>query len=316
MEIRFGYVAIALRLKDSSTSKTITLKNLEKIMGVKPKLTKLRRITAENLDNTLRIIRYNNEEQIHVYRLTSKLIPFSTYPLEFEWDYIDIFKPEFKKIGELIKLSAIRISAHPDHFTVINSPTEKVFSDSVNDLEYHDHIFNAMGLNEQSKLITHLGGFYGDRDQSIARFKKNFSRLPQGIRSRIVLENDDKIYTAEEILKICEELKIPMVLDLHHHSCNPGGDLEDLIPKIWDTWTDISPKIHVSSPKEQKSFRHHADYVDASSVKSFLNLAKKVNRDFDIMVEAKMKDSAMFKLVKDLSEYDDITQVDQSTLRL
>ncbi len=316
MDIRFGYVAIALNLSNSSTSKTITLKNLAKIGGTEPKFTKLRRITSENLENTLRIIRYNMEEQIHLYRLTSKLIPFATYPLEFEWNYIDIFKKEFEMIGNLIKTAKIRVSAHPDHYTVINSPNEKVFSDSVKDLEYHDHIFNAMGLEEQYKLVTHLGGFYGDREQSIARFKKNFSRLPHGVKSRIVLENDDKIYTAEEVLEVCQELKVPMVLDLHHHTCNPKGDLEELIPKIWDTWTDFRPKIHVSSPKDQKSCRHHADYIEASSLTNFLSLTKKLNRDFDVMIEAKMKDKAMFKLIKDLSEYDDITTIDQSTIKI
>lgn len=316
MQIRFGYVAIALNLNNSSTSRTITLKNLEKISGTEPKFTKLCRITRENLDNTLRVIRYNMEEQIHIYRLTSKLIPFATYPLEFKWDFFDIFKKDFEKIGNLIKTSGIRISAHPDHFTVINSPNEKVFSDSVQDLEYHDYIFKAMRLDEQCKLVTHLGGFYGDRESSIARFKDNFSRLPQSIKSRIVLENDDKVYTAEEVLQVCQELKVPMVFDLHHHTCNPRGNLEDLIPKIWDTWTDINPKIHVSSPKDQKNCRHHADYVDSSSITDFLSLTKKINRDFDVMVEAKMKDIAMIKLVNDLSEYNGITQVDRSTLRL
>jgi len=207
MEIRFGYVAIALNLNNSSTSKTITLKNLEKIAGTEPKLTKLCRITSENLENALRVIRYNMEEKIHIYRLTSKLVPFATYPLEFEWNYIDIFKNQLERIGNLIKTSSIRVSAHPDHFTVINSPDEKVFNNSVKDLEYHASIFNAMGLEKEHKLVTHLGGFYGDRNQSIARFKENFLRLPQGVKSRIVLENDDKIYTAKEVLRVCQELR-------------------------------------------------------------------------------------------------------------
>jgi len=313
MFVRFGYVAIALNLENASTSKTVTLSNLHKLENSEQKQLRIHRIARENLDNLLRVIRYNIGEYIHVYRFTSKLFPFATYPLEFEWNYADIFATELAAIGELIKKSGMRVSAHPDHFTVINSPDEKVFADSAKDLEYHDNILTAMGLNEDYKLVIHLGGFYGDKKESTNRFLRNFHRLPSRVQTRLMLENDDKIYSAEEVLKVCQELQLPMVLDIHHHACNPSRRLAELLPAIWATWPKGIPKIHVSSPKDGQHSRHHADYVDAPPIIEFFNIAQHLDRDFDIMVEAKMKDRAMFKLISDVSKYPGIELFDPTT---
>jgi UV DNA damage endonuclease len=303
MKIRFGYVAIALNLQDSSTSKTITLGNLQKLHDQKARQARLQRLVKENLENTLRILRYNNSEGIRLYRLTSKLVPFATYPLEFEWNYAEQYSKELLAIGTYIKETGMRVSFHPDHFTVINTPDERVFAEGVKDLSYHDLMFSSMKLGPEYKLVTHVGGFYGDKQQALERFAKNFVRLPEGIRARLILENDDKSYTALQVLSLCEELKLPMVLDLHHHFCNPGGDIVELLPRIWQTWKGEKPKIHVSSPKDSKNIRAHADYVEAAGVFDFLNLARELEQDFDVMVEAKMKDQAMFSLVKALSGF-------------
>lgn len=316
MQIRFGYVAIALNLKESSTSKTITLRNLVKIQDPEHKISRLQRITQENLNNLLRVIRYNVDEKIHVYRLTSKLIPFATFPLELDWDYINLFADEFKTLGQLISSSSMRVSAHPDHFIVLNSPHEKVFEASAKDLEYHDNIFNAMGLNEEFKLVLHLGGYYGNKIESIKRFIYNFNRLPAKIRSRIVLENDDIIYTAEEVLKVCQEIKLPMVLDVHHHTCNPSLNLSEILPEIWDSWSKGAPKIHISSPKDQKHSRYHADYIEASNLIDFFNVAQQINKDFDVIVEAKMKDRAVFRLVEEVTKHSEVTLIDPTTIKV
>lgn len=316
MQVRFGYVAIALNLENSSTSKTVTLSNLQKLGTSEQKLLRLQRLAHTNLENLLRVIRYNVGEQIHLYRFTSKLFPFATYPLDFAWNYINLYGQQLAQIGELIRQTGMRVSAHPDHFTVINSPDQKVFANSVTDLEYHDQVFTAMGLNEEYKLVLHLGGLYGDKHESIKRFKHNFNLLPPSVQRRLILENDDKLYTAEDVLKICRDLQLPMVLDLHHHFCNPSGDLNTLLPFIWNSWATDVPKIHVSSPKDGLRSRHHADYVDAASIYSFLKIAQAQGRDFDIMVEAKMKDKAMFKLITDLCRQPDLKLVDRTTIIL
>ena len=130
---------------------------------------------------------------------------------------------------------------------------------------------------------------------------------------RIILENDDKSFTAADVLLICKELKIPMVLDVHHHKCvNNGENLEDMLGEIFDTWNGeyFTPKIHFSSPKSDKDFRSHADYIDIAEFLSYLHIAKNIGRDFDVMLEAKGKDNALFQLSEQLSRVEGIKAID------
>ena len=77
------------------------------------------------------------------------------------------------------------------------------------------------------------------------------SCLPRAVRSRLVIENDDRTYSAKDTLKLCQKAGVPMVFDLHHHLCrNDGEDFRDLLPDIFATWRDRPPKVHLSSPKD------------------------------------------------------------------
>ena len=139
------------------------------------------------------------------------------------------------------------------------------------------------------------------------------------MRKRIILENDDKVYSASDVLPICKHLNIPMVLDIHHHWCNNTGDqIENLLPDIFSTWDDqvIPPKIHLSSPKSEKNNRAHADYVDPNFFYDFLKKAKEINRDFDVMIEAKCKDKALIELMTQLEAFKEIKILDGASFEL
>lgn len=306
MRIRLGYVAMTLNLEDSSPSGTVSYANLSKIDNKEGRLNKLRRVAAQNLKNTWRILVYNKAIKVDVYRLTSKLIPLATHPATEGWDYINDLAQELKEVGEVIRQNDFRISAHPDHFTLINSPNKSVIEASLKDLDYHVKLYEAMGLFDYKyKLVLHVGGLYKDKLSSIDRFKENFNTLPERIRKRIILENDDKSYNAVDVLSICEELKIPMVLDVHHNNCiSDGTPLMEILPRIFDTWKEDSlvPKIHFSSPKSSKDYRSHADYINAEEFFEFLEIANKVDRDFDVMLESKKKDEALICLSKELEQ--------------
>lgn len=315
MNIRLGYVAMTLNLKDCSPSKTVTVKTLSTLKDEKTRLYKLRKITRANLNNTLRILRYNKAYNISVYRFTSKLVPLATHPITSNWDYIKEFKSEFKEIGDFVKENDIRVSAHPDHFTLINSLNPKVLEDSLKDLDYHVKVFEAMGLDDSKyKLVLHTGGVYGDKEASIKRFKENYVKLPERIKKRIMLENDDKVYTASDVLKICNDLNIPMVLDVHHHNCvNNKEPIESMLPDIFNTWKDecFPPKIHFSTPKSSKQYRSHADDIDIDEFYEFIKVSRKAKTDFDIMLEAKNKDTALLNLSEKLKEVEDIKYIDE-----
>ena len=315
MLVRFGYVAIAMNIPNGSPNKTVTVKTLETIADPDARINRLRRILRENLDTTLRILYYNAAHGIHLYRMTSNTVPLATHPITTGWNYIEEFQDNWCKIGALIKKHNMRISAHPDHFTLLNSQKPEVLESALRDLDYHVSLFEALGLSPAPQLILHIGGLYNNKQAAIARFINVFNQLPEGLRLRLMLENDDKSYGAMDVLTICQNLNCPMVLDIHHHTChNNGEDLAVLWPNIVNTWGNSVPKIHVSSSKNCKAFRSHADSVEVADFLPFLKVAKELNRDFDVMVEAKHKDIAMFHLLDELEKVPGVKRVDNATI--
>lgn len=315
MLVRLGYVAMTMNLKDCSPSGTVTVKTLSNLPDEETRLYRLRKITKENLKNTLRILRYNKAYNINVYRLTSKLVPLATHPAAEGWDYAREFKDEFREIGDFVKENDFRVSAHPDHYTVINTNSDRVWEASIKDLDYHVRLFEAMGLEDfKYKLVLHIGGVYGDKQSSIERFIASFRKLPERIAKRLVLENDDKTYTALEVLNICKELKVPMVVDVHHHNCiNNGEELKKLLPEIFSTWDNeyFVPKVHFSSPKSSNEFRSHAEDINVDEFYEFLKASANTGRDFDVMLEAKNKDTALFNLSRGLKTLEGIKWIDE-----
>ena len=319
MRIRLGYVAIALNLKNITSSSTVTFANYNKLKSEDEKLRKLKRVTFSNIDDLETILKYNIENNIHFYRLTSKLIPLSTHP-EVTWDYEKYFSKELRTIGNIIKSSNMRLDAHPDQFNVINSVKDNVVQDTLRNLNHAVDLFELMKY-DAGKLVIHTGSSAGGKDESIHRFISNYKAFPKRVRERLILENDDKVFTAKDVLEICEKIKVPMVVDVHHHNCNNNKEnITDLLPHIFSTWDSESlpPKIHFSTPKEGQLDRKHADYIDANDFCSFLDLAKEnVDRDFDVMIEAKKKDQALFKLMSDLKKINYHCKfIDNSTIEI
>jgi len=315
MRVRFGYVAIALNVLQGSPNKTITVKTMETIADHDVRMSRLRRLLQENLDTTLRILHYNAAHDVYIYRMTSKTVPLATHPITTGWNYIEEFQDEWHKIGNLIKKHNMRISAHPDHYTLLNSQKTNVLESALRDLDYHVALFEALGLPPAPQLVLHLGGLYKNKQASIARFITTFNQLPEGIRLRLMLENDDKSYGVMDVLTLCQTLNCPMVLDIHHHMChNNGEELAPLWTHIVNTWGHHLPKIHVSSPKNDKDFRSHADLVKVEDFLPFLKTAKELNRDFDVMVEAKQKDVAMFYLLDELEKVPGVKRVGNATI--
>ena len=170
-------------------------------------------------------------------------------------------------------------------------------------------------LNIKTNMIMHVGSNVFGKQKSITRFINNFKLLDEESKKLIILENDDKIFNIEDTLKICKTLNIPMVLDYHHHICNNDNlNLKNYIEEIFKTWKNNTPKIHLSSPKNKKEFRSHHDYI---KIEDFINLTQeiKIDKDFDIMIEAKQKDEALFKLTREL-KYKDYKFIDETTINL
>jgi len=328
--VRFGYVAMSTTVSNASPSKTMTVTNFAKLGDREAAIRKLERLGAENLHNSLRLLRHNRAHDIRLYRFSSKLIPLVGHELLEGWDPIAALASEFKELGDYVKEHRMRTSFHPDHFTVLSTPRKDVLKSSYADLERHHAMLSAMGLNANAKCNIHIGGTYGDKPKAFDRFITHFNGLDPEVKGRITLENDDKTFTARETLEACEQVGAPMVLDLHHHMVNNEGErAEELWPRILRTWegagenTEASiglaalpPKIHVSSPKNEKDIRAHADYVEAAPLAEFLRAIAPVTPALDIMIEAKMKDGALFRLMEELPLQDGIRALDQASLEV
>lgn len=332
MIVRFGYVAMSMVVHNSSPSKTMTYATFSKLQDREAAIKKLLRIGEENLHNTLRLLKHNNAHDIHLYRMSSKLIPLATHEaLQGELDPYTALAEPFQAIGRYAKERGMRLSFHPDHFTVLSTPRQEVLSKSIQDLEHHVRMLEAMGLDARAKNNIHVGGAYGDKAAAGARFIDHFSALPERIQQRLTLENDDKTFNALETLEIAEALQVPMVFDIHHHEVNNGGEgYEKLWPRILKTWESklaqadalrdapLPPKIHVSSPKSDTDPRGHADYVAAKPLLRFLKEISAYTPRLDVMIEAKHKDEALFQLIRELMSYQNegVRVADQATLSI
>ncbi|KAI0701982.1 UV-endonuclease UvdE-domain-containing protein [Cytidiella melzeri] len=259
----------------------------------------------KNTRDLVRLIEWNEENKIRFLRISSEMFPFASHgELGYDLSYA---KDELKAAGDLAKKLGHRLTTHPGQFTQLASPKEAVVEASVRELEYHCQMMRYMGLGKDSVIILHMGGVYNDKPSTIARFRETYlNKLTQEMRDRLVLENDEMCYSVDDILPICEELKVPIVLDYHHNWINPSETpLPLLIPRLNKTWhlKGIHPKQHLSSPKPQfadgsgsvMDRRAHGDRCYTLPDEMGM---EGVSRDVDLMIEAKDKEQAVFHLYR------------------
>jgi UV DNA damage endonuclease len=152
-------------------------------------------------------------------------------------------------------------------------------------------------------IILHLGGVFGDKAATLDRFRQNYAKLSPSVKRRLVLENDDVSWSVHDLLPLCQELDIPLVLDFHHHNIvfdstkvrEGTKDIVQLFPAIIETWKrkGITPKMHYSEPCPDavtaRARRKHSPRV--------MTLPPCPN-DMDLMIEAKDKEQAVFELMR------------------
>lgn len=311
MIIRLGYVSISKTLEEYINFHNITYTDFSK----KNDYEKLDLVIKKNFETLKNILKYNNKNNIHFYRLTSKFIPLATHK-DLNFEYIKNYDNLFNEIVPLIK--NIRIDVHPDQFTVLNSTKKEVLENTYKILEYHYQILKALKI-KYPIIILHVGSSVLGKKNSITRFINNFNLLPNYIKECIAIENDDKIYNIKDVLYICKTLNIPFVFDYHHYRCNNDGEnYLDYIDEIFSTFKNINPKIHFSSPKNKtkKDFRSHSDYINCDDFIEFIDTIKKHNFNVDIMLEAKGKDEALFRLIRQLKYKTNYNFIDDTTFEV
>jgi UV DNA damage endonuclease len=287
--MKIGYPCINRSLKCKSAS-TFRLKNYSE--------TRLIETVRQNLQCLLEILEYNVRAKLYFFRITSDLVPFASHPVNrYRWQ--EFFKKEFLKIGDLIRKNDLRISMHPDQFTLINSIDPRVFTRSVAELEYHADVLDLMGLDSTAKIQIHVGGVYKEKEKSMKRFVLRYGKLSTRVRKRLVIENDEYNYKLADCLKISKETDVPVLFDAYHHEMNNEGEsTTECLEESKRTWRSFDgiPMIDYSQQKNGAVKGAHAERIDTRKFKRFLEATHPY--DFDVMLEIKDKEKSALKAVR------------------
>ena len=299
--VQLGLCCLNLTLREQKPSVFASRKMI--IRSVEEKgIDALKEKILQNLKDTLVMIDYNEENGIKVFRLSSELFPHKSNPKVEDYTF-DFAKDLLKEIGEKARKYNHRITFHPGQYNVVGAPNQKRFQQTLDDLSYHCEVLDLMGMGCDSVMVVHGGGVYGDKAKAKERWCKQFYDLPENVQKRLVLENCERCFSIQDCLDISEKVNIPVVFDTHHYSCygilHPDEHQEVpeyYIPKILETWEKrkIKPKFHVSEQGSGKC-GHHSDYIEELP-DYLLNIPEKYGVKIDIMIEAKKKELAIFKL--------------------
>jgi UV DNA damage endonuclease len=269
--------------------KTVTRKSLL-AMDEAGQQAKLRAIYAENTTRLRKAVAYCLANGINLYRMTSNLFPCADDALGTE--ILDEFADDLAEIGSDAFNRGLRLVLHPDQFVVLSSDSESVVQNSVKILKMHAR---TMDLLRQPRSEWAAMTIHGGKSDRADRMVENLKRLPEGIRNRIVLENDEHAYSSGEILDICRRASVPMVFDAHHHVCHEN--LEDyndasVAETFWaarETWKNpANQMVHISNGRERTGDRAHSDLI--FTMPEVYRFAPWIE------VEAKHKELAIMKL--------------------
>jgi len=254
-------------------------------------------LSLNNVRDLYRIIVWNNDNGIKLFRLSSEIFPWlSEYKMENLPHYEQISK-SLKDTGNFVKETGIRITSHPGPFNVLVSPKDSVVQNTIIDLENHGRIFDEIGLDKSpyNKINIHCNGVYGDKKSAMDRFCENFKRLSPSVQSRLTVENDDKesMYSVNDLMYIHNKIGIPIVFDYHHHKfCTGGLTEQEALELAISTWPKgITPIVHYS---ESKSLHENNDKLKPQAHSDYINkLPDTYGNQVDIMVESKAKELAI-----------------------
>ena len=290
--MNLGYACINMSLGKKVTTNRTMIKRTFLEKG----LDYVSDCVIQNVADLEKIIDWNEQNGIKMYRMSSDMMPWATeYQFEQlkDWNEIAII---LKRCGEKATQYGQRLSFHPGPFNVLVSPKEAVVQNTIKDLEVHGRLMDALGLSKTpyNKINIHCNGVYGDKQSAMDRFIDNFKLLSDSVKSRLTIENDDKasMYSVKDLMYIHNAIKIPIVFDYHHHTFNTGNLSEqDALELAMTTWPKgITPVVHYSESKIGNKPQAHSDYIE--------RLPETYGNIIDIMVEAKAKELAILKFIK------------------
>lgn len=293
-----GYCCINLTLKPQGIS---TNRGMIKKTFQEKGLPYAGELAIANLEDLLTVLKWNVLHNIKIFRMSSSLFPWmSEYSLTSLPNFNKI-NAKLQVIGKYVLDNDLRIGFHPGQYNVLPSPNPIVVENAIDDLEKHAQILDLMGLpqSHQYSINIHVGGSYGDKGVTMERFVDSFNRLTSSVKSRLVVENDDKAsqYSVVDLYEgLHKKIGIPITFDFFHHLFCTGDLTQDKAARLAaSTWPKgIRPLAHFSSSKKLNEDisvieRSHADYL--------YDDIPEIGNIFDIELEAKAKELALFKYI-------------------
>lgn len=281
IDMRIGYPCINNTLKLTS-SKTFRLKSYSD--------QRLKETVAENIFNLGKLLEFGAENNLLFFRIGSGLIPFGSHPV-CTFDWVTFFRRDIAVLGSFINKNNMRVSMHPDQFTLLNAINEDIVKRSVAEIKYHVKILDSMNLDHKHKIQIHVGGAYGDKNKSILRFIRNYKKLNSGLKKKLAIENDDRLFSLRDCLKISRSIRIPIVFDTFHHKIyNNGEKIDQAAEMASKTWKkdDGKPMIDYSTQAAKKRTGAHSEKINIKDFAETMNRIKHL--DPDIMLEIKNKE--------------------------
>lgn len=290
----FGYACVNETLKEQGVIVGSTLRfnsfSIEKVNDV----------ILKNIIALDKVTQWNISNGIKYYRVHSDLFPFFDHEKDL-YKLNDLpqgksFVSYLAKIGQENKANGIRLSCHPGPFTILASPNDSVNAKTIKSLDMH-YLIGQLLEQEDWNINFHIGGTYGNKQETADRFCRNYDKLNDNIKKNITIENDDKEsqWTMVDLYElIYKKVGVRLCFDYHHHLLNSGGvSYQEASALAFSTWPDDQiPETHYSESAEGKNPVAHSDYV-SKEIPDF-----KPDVLYDVMLECKAKELALLQYRK------------------
>jgi UV DNA damage endonuclease len=297
--MNLGYACINTVLKSGGifTNRTMRRKTFD-AKG----LDYVSELSLQNVKDLETHIHWNNEFDIKLFRLSSQIFPWME---EYNWEDLkdwDEIKSLMLQIGKYAKEYNQRLTMHPGPFHCLASPNPKVVERTIIGLNKHSEQFDMMGYkpSHHNKINIHVGGAYGDKESALSRFCENFKLLNENTKKRLVVENDDSPneYSVKDLYEgVYKKIGTPITFDYFHHKFNTGEQTEEEALKLASTtWPiGVTQCCHYSESRRKEQLdetirpQAHSDII-YEKIQTY-------GLEPDIVIEAKLKEQAIFKRV-------------------
>jgi UV DNA damage endonuclease len=286
---RLGYVANCLSLG-------IGASHTCRLAGATPE--RLASLVAQNLEELEQILLFNEAHGIHVYRIGSSLVPFASHPVN-TLPWWRTFASTFERLGRIARRSGQRLSLHPSPAGAsLSSQHERVRQAALLELRYGARVLDLLDQGPEARVVLHVGGAAPERAVALQNAHRMLDEMPADLRDRLVVEHDDKVWSAREVLPLALEHGVPFLADNLHNDILPSTPplpLPELLRASARSWTQLGlrPKFHLASQRPGGRPGHHADRILPQDFEAMLAA---LPGPADLMLEAKEKDLALFAL--------------------